>query len=72
MSYQAEPRAGIIVLRTSAAMLDYQLAVADYCYGRDRAALYRALLALGVSRSDCIWHAAHPGQKRLQALSPGC
>jgi hypothetical protein len=61
MSSQAT-RPGIVVLRTRAAMLDYELAVADYCYGRDLAALYRALFALGISRGDCLWHAAHPGQ----------
>jgi hypothetical protein len=62
MSFQSETRRGIIVLRTPAAMLDYELAVADYCYDRDRAALYRALLVLGISPRDCRWHAAHPGQ----------
>jgi hypothetical protein len=62
MSFENEAQADIIVLRTPAAMLDYELAVADYCYDRDRAALYRALLALGISRRDCRWHAAHPGQ----------
>lgn|ERR1700722_746990 len=48
-------------------MLDYELAVADYCYSRNRAELYRALLALGISRIDCHWHASHPGQRLMRA-----
>jgi hypothetical protein len=62
MSFQAETERGVIVLPTPAAMLDYELAVADFCYNRDLAALYRTLLALGISGGDCRWHAGHPGQ----------
>jgi hypothetical protein len=68
-SFQAEAERGVIVLRTPAAMLDYELAVANYCYDRDLAALYRALLALGISRDDCRWHAAHPGQSLVCACA---
>ena len=69
MSSQAETGQDVIVLRNPAAMLDYELAVADYCYGRDLASLYRALSALGISRSECRWHAAHPGQSRMCAYA---
>jgi len=71
MSFQDETERGIIVLRNPATMLDYELAVADYCYDRDLAALYRALLALGISRGECRWHAAHPGQSRMCAAADG-
>jgi hypothetical protein len=67
MSFRAETERGVIVLRTPGATLDYELAVADYCYDRDLAALYRALLALGISGGDCRWHAAHPGQRLVCA-----
>jgi hypothetical protein len=69
MSFRAKRGSGVIVLRTPAAMLDYELAVADYCYGRDRSTLYRALFALGISPGDCHWHAAHPGQSRVGAYT---
>jgi hypothetical protein len=55
----------MIALPSDEASLDYELAVADYCYSQNRAALYRALIAIGICRSDCLWHAAHPGQRRM-------
>jgi hypothetical protein len=67
MSFQAEEQPFILALRNTDAMLDYELAVADYYYGGGRAALYRALFALGISRSECRWHAEHPGQSRVCA-----
>jgi hypothetical protein len=69
MSFKTEAQPDIIFLRTPAAMLDYELAVADYYYDRNRAALYRALLALGISPRDCRWHAAHPGESLICACA---
>jgi hypothetical protein len=65
MSFQAEEQPFILALRNTDAMLGYELAVADYYYGGGRAALYRALFALGISRNECCWHAEHPGQSRV-------
>jgi hypothetical protein len=59
-----------LALPSHEASLIYELAVANYCYTGDRATLYRALVAIGIGRSACRWHAAHPGQCQMVQVQP--
>lgn len=54
-----------IVMRSADAQGVYEDAVEHFSDTGDRAALYSALLELGVPADVIRWHATHPGQRRV-------
>jgi hypothetical protein len=60
----AETMPGAIVLWDVDHALDYENAVSAYAKTGDRAALLRALFAIGITGDVARWHAANPGRRR--------
>jgi hypothetical protein len=52
-------------LRSEADVDEYESAVEAFERDGDRAALFRRLMALGLTAGDVRWHAVHPGQRML-------
>lgn len=60
----------MVVLPSWEAIAVYEAAIESYARYRNRAGLYRSLLAIGMPADQIRWHAAQPGQ-RLVAIGEG-
>jgi hypothetical protein len=53
----------VAVFRSAEDVIDYENTVAAFARDGDRGALFRRLLAVGLSAEQARWHAAHPGER---------
>jgi hypothetical protein len=53
----------VAVFRNAQHVIDYEATVAAFALDGDRSALFRCLLALGLTAEQTRWHAAHPGER---------
>ena len=51
----------VAVFRSAEDVIDYENTVAAFAHDGDRSALFRCLLALGLTAEQIRWHAANPG-----------
>ena len=54
---------GFVVLRGEGDAHEYDSFIAAFARNGDRGALFRNVLALGLTADQVRWHAAHPGNR---------